>query len=73
VKDAKEGLWKTYDEEGNLIDERRYTKGIPEYRDSDLIMEDSSKYFTKDYLEIEDFIEEDYMEVPPGKEKTKKK
>lgn len=73
VKDAKEGIWKTYDEEGNVTDERKYHKGIAEFRDSDLIFEDTTKYIKKDYLEIEDFIQEDYMEVPPAKEKGKKK
>ena len=71
--DAKEGIWKTYDEEGNLTDERKYTRGVPEYRESDLILEDTLQYYRKDYLELEDFIDEDYMDSPPKEEKKDRK
>lgn len=72
-KDAKNGIWKTYDEGGKLIDERRYTKGVPEFRESEIITEDSTKFIRKDVLQMEDFITEDYMAIPPDGKTQKKK
>lgn len=72
-KDVKEGIWKTYNDKGELTDERKYTKGRPEFRESDLLMEDSTKYYRKDKLDISDFIEEDYMAIPEEEGKNKKK
>jgi len=72
-RDAKTGIWKSYDEDGQLIDERKYVKGVPEFRESDLIHEDSSKYYVKDVFTIEDVFEEDFMVVPSKEEDKKKK
>ena len=71
--DTKHGIWKKYNIEGELIDEREYVKGVPEFRDSDLIKEDSTQYYRKDWLDIEDFIEEDYMAIPEDDKKKDKK
>ncbi len=72
-KDTKNGIWKTYDKSGKLIDERKYVKGVPEYRDSDLVKEDPSNYYRKDVLTEQDFLEEDYMAIPDEDPKKKKK
>lgn len=71
-KDTKHGIWKTYNEKGELTDERLYTKGVPEYRESDILFEDSTKYYRKDVITLEDLMPEDMLEIPPD-DKTKKK
>lgn len=72
-RDAKHGIWKTYDEEGQLIDERKFVKGVPEERESDWILEDTTKYIKKDYFDESDVYKEDYLAVPSKEEEKKNK
>ena len=72
-KDVKDGIWITYNDRGEVTDKRQYIRGIPQYHDSELIFEDSLKYYRKDSLDISDFIpEEEVQDQERGRKKENK-
>ena len=73
LKDVKEGTWKEFNEDGELIRERNYLKGMCLDCDQDVIQEDTTKYFKKDRYTIDDVNGVDMNKVPTKKEEKESK